>query len=354
VPAHYVEDGTLGTQSLVYYNHDQMGNVTHYEVDAYNPTWNAGEAGYSSPYLTEPLSYWNQYNLYYGKFDSYRESVVNGWSSYFQPGSTTTAYDGNTNIVSVTDQFAGNNYRSFVNDQAGRIRQKTQNGATSTFYFENDKPFASVTPSAADFDFNQQAISEQFPAATPGGYVVANGDTLRRIAASAYGDGRLWYLIADANGLSGDADLVVGKQLKIPSNVTNIHNTSDTFRPYKPGDIIGDTTPTLPDPPPPPQQSSGGGDDCGGFGQILVMIVTIVVAIALPVALGMTTAVGAGIGAAVGSLAGQIVANVIGIQDGIDFGAIAVAGLTAGLTAGVTGAAGLNLTGSGMGTAIAT
>lgn len=41
--------------------------------------------------------------------------------------------------------------------------------------------------------------------------------------------------------------------------VTNIHNNSQTYRPYEPGLAIGDTTPTIPDPPPPPS----GDDGCG-------------------------------------------------------------------------------------------
>jgi len=113
-------------------------------------------------------------------------------------------------------------------------------------------------------------VSSQYPAATPGSYVVSAGDTLRGIAFLVFGDAQLWYLIADANGLKTDADLKAGQNLTIPNRITNLRNASDTFKPYAPGQIIGDTTPTLPDPSPPKN------DGCGGIGTIIVVIVAIV------------------------------------------------------------------------------
>jgi len=95
------------------------------------------------------------------------------------------------------------------------------------------------------FDFNYSAISDQYPASTPGSYSVQAGDTLERIASLVFGDASLWYLIADANGLSGTEALPQGLTLKIPNAVFNVHNNNQTFKPYNPGDIIGDTTPTL-------------------------------------------------------------------------------------------------------------
>ena len=80
--------------------------------------------------------------------------------------------------------------------------------------------------------------------------------SLQTIAQAAYGDSQLWYLIADANGLSGNSDLRVGQTVSIPTKVGSIHNTSGTYKPYDPSEITGSTTPTLPVP------QSGGGDDC--------------------------------------------------------------------------------------------
>ncbi len=107
---------------------------------------------------------------------------------------------------------------------------------------------------------------------TPGNYVVSAGDSLRSIALSLFGDAQLWYLIADTNGIQTDAELQVGRNLTIPNKVTNLHNSSATFKPYAPGEIIGDTTPTLPEPPPPPKPKKKGSGEEGGEQQQLNLL----------------------------------------------------------------------------------
>jgi LysM domain len=132
----------------------------------------------------------------------------------------------------------------------------------------------------ADFNFGYQPINGNYPTASPGSYQVANGDTLQSIAQGAYGDSALWYRIADANGLAGNSDLRTGQTLSIPNRVGTVHNSgvnsavgaAGTFKPYDPSKVQGDTTPNLPA----PQAEE---DDCGGFGQILVIIVAIVVTV---------------------------------------------------------------------------
>ncbi len=231
-----------------------------------------------------------------------------------------------------------------VTDLAGHILRKTENGALSYYFYANDKPIGSTNATgAADFDFNYTPVSEQFPATTPNGYVVTGGETLRSIALAVYGDAQLWYLIADANGLHSDADLKVGKSLTIPNRVSNLHNDYKTFKPYAPGQIVGDTTPSLPDPPPPPAHGGGGG--CGGLGGILVSIVAIVVtALVAPYLapyLGGAGSLGVAAGAAaIGSFAGQVAGNILGVQHGFNFAGIAVAALTAGITQGLVGGVG--------------
>ena len=76
---------------------------------------------------------------------------------------------------------------------------------------------------------------------------------MQSVALAVWGDAALWYIIADANGLADNVTLVAGQNLVIPNVVANIHNNASTFRVYNPGELIGDTTPTLPDPPPPPR-----------------------------------------------------------------------------------------------------
>ena len=61
----------------------------------------------------------------------------------------------------------------------------------------------------------------------------------------------MWFLIAEANGITASTHLIAGQRLIIPNKVTNFHNTSGTFRVYDLGEAIGDTMPTLPNEPAP-------------------------------------------------------------------------------------------------------
>jgi LysM repeat protein len=255
--------------------------------------------------------------------------------------------------------------RTFIGDADGTILRKTDNGNVQNLYYAGDKAIGSVAGSAAspvaDFDFNYAPVSDSYPAVSPGNYTVVSGDTLRGIAYKAYGDAKLWYLIADANGLMTDGDMHVGQALKIPNRITNVHNDYQTNKVYNAAEIIGDITPTLPDPPPTPQ-ASGGDGGCGGFGSVLIMVVAIVATaltagaagqsivlanaaaegiaaeLALSVfsagelaAVGFANPLAAGLSYAAGNLAGQVAGNLAGVQDGINFGQIASAGLSGAL-----------------------
>ncbi|WP_281273195.1 LysM peptidoglycan-binding domain-containing protein, partial [Trinickia fusca] len=108
---------------------------------------------------------------------------------------------------------------------------------------------------SADFDQNYEPINAEYPGKSPLRYTVHDGDTLSTIARALWGDASLWYLIADANGLTSDNHLSAGQVLSIPNKVTNFHNNASTFKVYNPGEAIGDAMPTLPPepmPPPPP------------------------------------------------------------------------------------------------------
>lgn len=63
-------------------------------------------------------------------------------------------------------------------------------------------------------------------------------------AKGASGDAGLWYLIADANGLAGNAEVRVGQVLTIPVGVASANNAG-TFTPYGPSRIVHDDGPTL-------------------------------------------------------------------------------------------------------------
>lgn len=105
--------------------------------------------------------------------------------------------DVNGNLTAASETFATSKNRSFVADAAGHILQKTENGKTQNYFYANGKPLGSSGAlGAADFDFNYTPVSAQYPASTPGSYVVSAGDTLRGIALAVFGDAQLWYLTA--------------------------------------------------------------------------------------------------------------------------------------------------------------
>ena len=104
-----------------------------------------------------------------------------------------------------------------------------------------------------------------------------------RIAQTVWGDANLWYLIANANGLTGGETLQAGQTLSLPNDVINLGNTSSTFKAYNASQATGVLQPS---PAPLPQSSHHGG--CGGIGMILAAIVGVAVAVLLlgPVGLG--------------------------------------------------------------------
>lgn len=120
---------------------------------------------------------------------------------------------------------------------------QTRTATVGTGAFRNG---AAAGPLYADFDQSLPQINSYFQGGVAGGYTVQAGETLRSIAARLYGDASLWWKIAEANGLSGEAALIEGQSLILPAGaLKNTHNAS-TFTPYDPADIIGDTSPTAP------------------------------------------------------------------------------------------------------------
>ena len=79
--------------------------------------------------------------------------------------------------------------------------------------------------------------------------LVVAGDSLKSLAQKAYANSSLWYVLAAANALSGDSDLVACTSLKVPDTGV-AKNDSSTFKPYNPNKIVGSTAPGLPDVPP--------------------------------------------------------------------------------------------------------
>ncbi|MDK2124358.1 polymorphic toxin-type HINT domain-containing protein [Parachitinimonas caeni] len=224
-----------------------------------------------------------------------------------------------------------------------------------------DEEYRNWTPvSSADFDQNYEPISPEYPGAAAGSYTAHDGDTLQSIALAVWGDSALWTLLADANGLKGSEPLRAGQTLVLPNKVTNLHHNASTFKPYNPGEALGNTDPTLPAPPPPPSPKEA----CGGLGQIIMIVVAVIVTIytagaasalmaggsiggfgatmaAGAAAMSSATLAGAGaamIGAAVGSAVSQGVGIAIGAQDKFSWKQVGTSALAAGISAGVGGA----------------
>ncbi|HEY0959731.1 MAG TPA: LysM peptidoglycan-binding domain-containing protein [Novosphingobium sp.] len=319
-------------------------------------------------------------NYYYTWWDEAKQSSIridatnpaNANTGQWAPGLSDLSYDANGHITTLVDRTAvgGAKTVQYRNDAYGQIlvREETQNGvigprqlyyyfngmrvgdvgnngeaqnrvdyaqqlaargqARQTGLFRYGRPVAS-----ADFDQNYQPINAGYPGLAASAYTVRSGDTLRSIAQAMWGDGAMWYLIADANGLSAASQLSAGQRLIIPNKVTNLHNNSGTFRVYDPGEAIGDTLPTLPnEPAPPPAHKKGGG--CGGIGAILMMVVAVVVTIvALPA--GAPTVMQSLLAGTAGAVAGQATGLATGTIKKFDFKAVALGAISGMVTAGI-------------------
>lgn len=338
--------------------YDAAGNVTSYKFT---------ESGKTTTYSNV-----------LGHYEGYVQKSTTGTRDG-RSGTTESVYDVNGQLMRIDDQRDDANDRTFVNDASGRALLVDQGGNLQRQLIVNGEVLGrfgvgldELEPRGsngaphfaplAEFSFGYQPINGNYPGASPGVYAVQQGDTLQSIARGAYGDAKLWYRIAEANGLSSDSDLRVGQSLTVPNIAASIHNDASTFKPYDPSKITGDTTPTIPPPP------SGG---CGAIGQIIMIVVAIVVTIytagAAAGAMGATVTTAAGttvsaasmgawaagtaivsgagvgaaaigaaaIGAAVGSVASQAVGIATGMQEEFSWKGVALAALGGGISAGL-------------------
>ncbi|MDM0122209.1 LysM peptidoglycan-binding domain-containing protein [Variovorax arabinosiphilus] len=293
----------------------------------------------------------------YDRAEGYRQTSTYGTNNHNNPGQTIWSYGNGGELTGIQDVTLGTMNRTFVSDMAGTTVYAQQNGEGQYQLVVNgevlgrygqirdeDNPTISAsggTPArpnfktTAEFNFGYRPIDGNYPSASPGTYAVSAGDTLQGIARGAYGDESLWYLIADANGLGSNADLKAGQVLTIPARVGSA-NASGTFKPYDPTRIVGDTSPNLPV----PEQDEGG---CGGFAQIIMVVVAVVVTVYTGYYIGVdqmtgaaAVAGGAASGAA-GSVASQVVGNAIGAQDGFSWKQVALSAVGGAVGAGMGG-----------------
>lgn len=336
--------GFANKYNNAYTGYDAAGNVTQYKTEMWD----------GSHYI-------NTYNYTHARYEGYREATLSGTSTMLDPGLTTYKYDVNGNLIGVTDSKDAKNNQTLVNDANGKILQRVQDGKVTRTLIVNGELMGTTGPAVGGDDFSPsfRPIDGGNPSAAPGSYRIQPGDTLQSIAQQAFGDSRLWYLIAEANGLSGDRDLRVGATVTVPNRVTGNHNDYKTFKPYDPGKLIGDTQPTMPVP------KADGGGGCGGIGMIIVAVVAVVATVftagaLAPVAAGAATgfgatmaagasvlagtsalsgmaAVGIGLAAgAVGSVVSQGVGMALGVQSKFSWSGVAMSALASGAATGVS------------------
>lgn len=324
----------------------------------------------------------------YGRAEGYRQQSTTGTSTVTNPGGTVWTYGNGGEITAITDVTKAINNRKFVSDMQGNIlyseqagqeqRQLVVNGQVLGRYGQLRDDNNTVLPGGvplfqikADFNFGYQPIDGNYPSSSPGTYAVSAGDTMQGIARGAYGDESLWYLIADANGLTSNADLKPGQVLTIPTKVGSA-NSASTFKPYDPSKVVGDTSPNMPVP------QSNKGEKCGGLGQIIMVVVAVVATIWTAGALsgvtsgfmstmsagvstlgGVAGSLGTGtiaaslgtvgtamVAGAVGSVVSQAVGIGIGAQDGFSWKAVALSAIGSGVSSGLAGAGFLPQTGN--------
>ncbi|PZE12972.1 hypothetical protein DMX10_13465, partial [Pseudomonas sp. 57B-090624] len=311
-------------------------------------------------------------NAYVG-FDTYKQgSITTSWTKPGTPTTSTYVYGVRGELQEVVANGSAI-LRSFASDRDGKlIARQESNGTAQNYAYYQGSELASVgNASGASLSDTFTPISENYPSPTPTSYVVNQGDTLARIASAIWGDASMWYLIADANGLTGSDELIPGSSLQIPNVVSSTRNTANTFKPYNAEEIIGNVTlepQPLPPPPPKPKKKK-----CGGLASVVMVVVTVVAAVvtagaaaaaiaavqtgaattlggvlaaagtgAMNVITGLGVVAGTGatvaggfIGGAVGSAIGQLTGKAMGVVDNFSWKQVAVGALTGGATAGL-------------------
>lgn len=326
-----------GLQGQAGYDHE--GNALAYSYSVLNQQTHAWTAtGYTVSYL---------------KQDGYLEASTAGTSTNTSllPTADTSLYDAFGRRIAIDSHAQGqttDGVRAFAYDANGQILERRDGTATNGSTFTPTGTYA--TQHYAYVDGQQMGEVDEgggidvlsgvtgFSDSSQGtrSYVVQQGDTLDGIAQQVYGDASLWYVVADANGLASNSDLVMGQTLKLPQ-VTTDSNTAETFKPYDPNAIQGSTTPSLPHAPQPPPSAH----HCNALAAIVVIAVAVVVSWATYGALAPemdswagSVLAGAAAGAA-GSAASQVAGDALGTQKGFDWGQVLVGAVGGAIGGGV-------------------
>ncbi|MDG9931262.1 LysM domain-containing protein, partial [Pseudomonas sp. GD04042] len=309
---------------------------------------------------------WGENYTNYIAFDTWKEHRIQANVNRGTPGITTMEYGLRGDLLTAVSTGNTPFTRRYASDRNGQLIMRTDgnNASAQTYVMHNGNVLASIGNNSTPEIFDTiSSVSPSEIERTPTNYVIVDGDTLQGIAQKIWGDSGMWYLIADANGLSANSELIRGTTLTIPNVAGSNSNNAGTFKAYNPSEVTGDLTPVAKYQPPKPKKKKS-----GGLGSIVMVVVAVVAAVftagaALAamgaagsfMSIGATAMTAGGIGAATlggsglaagvvafgaaaaaGSAASQLTGMAMGVQDKFSWSQVAVAGITGGITAGVS------------------
>ncbi|QLQ27349.1 MAG: LysM peptidoglycan-binding domain-containing protein [Pseudoxanthomonas sp.] len=307
-----------------------------------------------------PANYTHTYTYQYEGRESYLEKQVYGSSTNpdFKASTSASTYDAWGRRVAIRQNTPGQNdvddtVRYFSYDGENQILRRRQ-GTLENGVFTQTTAEAAQTQlyayvsgqqvGSGKYNGELDVIGRLTAYSTQAGSTqttVQAGETLRSIAQRVYGNENLWYVLAQANALTGEETLAGGTTLTVPE-VKVTANDSNTFKPFNPSEAIGNTAPELPYIPPPPK------DSCNPLVAILVIVVAVVVTVFTAGAAAMAMA------GTLGStgLGGIMAAGAAALSGGAIAGGVTLTTLgsaVVGAAAGAAGAAASMAVGSALG-----
>ena len=371
----YNDDGEARQHNTLEYHNGRLSHQITKDVNqvvvsdtsyAYDNVGNIRQLITHGDHYTETHEYdYERWDSYLEKNDHVTLDVTGRATSH---GISTHQYDVNGLLQAVDNPQAFNNKTYYYTNALDGIRsRKDQDGQTS-YFSVGDQIIGDLHIDQK----NNQRVNVYSVSTLPdaqqdhlGSYTIKAGDTLEFIALHIYGDSGLWYLIADANGITQRHDragerasqLHIGARLNIPSINKDKPNTDRTSN--------SNAVTTLTPAPPPHKHHHN------SFWKTMAQIaiaVTSAVAMVLSAGALATLALGtslsgvglgslittglsalngtAGLGMAstlvvsfaagfTSSIAGQTAANLLHQQNGIDMKGALLSGLATAATAGV-------------------
>ncbi|KTC66772.1 putative deoxyribonuclease RhsA [Legionella birminghamensis] len=214
-------------------------------------------------------------------------------------------------------------------------------------FFQNGRTAAESLQGTSE---QNEAVIPNSPQDNLGAYTVCAGDTLESIALQVYGDSSLWYLIADANGITsrearaGDnGQMHVGQRLSLPPVFSNQHNNAATHNVFSEDYFIGNTSATAPM----PQQSlMPSASPQRKHHKLLAKALTAVVGTIITVlAAAAVASVMGGTALAINGLGGVFKLGLAALSGNASLGVMAGASLSAGFIGNIASQGAANLSG---------